>query len=208
MLIHCIRHGESTYNAEGRIQGQADVPLSELGRRQGEAAAAALAELPIEAVYSSPLRRALETARPLAEALDVQLQTDPRLMEVNAGVFQTQLRSQLTDLYPEHYAQWLSGDPDFAIPGGETRRELMRRGREVFDQIAAAGHREVAVVSHGGLLAAVLKDLLEIPARRHPFSLQNGSISRIEVNNGAMKLLSFNEVAHLADVGTDGRGDL
>ncbi|KKK94352.1 hypothetical protein LCGC14_2683730, partial [marine sediment metagenome] len=68
MLLYCIRHGESTYNAEGRIQGQSDVPLSELGRRQGEAVAAALRAEPVEAIYSSPLRRAMQTAEPLADA--------------------------------------------------------------------------------------------------------------------------------------------
>ena len=88
MLLYCIRHGESSYNAEGRIQGQSDVPLSELGRRQSEAVAAALAEVPIEAVYASPLRRAMQTARPVAERLNLEIQTDPRLMEVHAGEFQ------------------------------------------------------------------------------------------------------------------------
>ncbi len=208
MLLYCIRHGESSYNAEGRIQGQSDVPLSELGRRQSQAVAAALAGLPIEAIYASPLRRAMQTARPVAEQLKLEIETDPRLMEVHAGVFQDKLRVDLGQSYPSEYARWRSGDPDFAIPGGESRRDLMGRGREVFEEIGRGGHEQVAVVTHGGLFAAALKALLEIPAGKHPFLLHNGSISQLELTDGQVKLVSLNRVGHLRDVGFGGRGDL
>ena len=208
MLLYCIRHGESSYNAEGRIQGQSDVPLSEMGRRQSEAVAKALAGLPIEAVHSSPLRRAMQTAQPVALALKLEIRTDPRLMEVHAGVFQDKLRSQLDELYPDEIARWRSGDPDFTIPGGESRRDLMRRGREVFEAIGRTGHGQVVVVTHGGLLTAAMKALLEIPAERHPFLLENGSISQLELGDGVVKLLSLNRVDHLREVGFGGRGDL
>ena len=128
MLLYCIRHGESCYNAEGRIQGQSDVPLSELGLRQSEAVAAALAEEAIEAVHASPLQRAMQTAEPVAQKLGLQIQTDPKLMEVHAGAFQDKLRVDLEEQYPEEMARWRSGDPDFPLPGGETRRQLMQRG--------------------------------------------------------------------------------
>jgi len=114
MLLYCIRHGESSYNAEGRVQGQSDVPLSELGLRQSAAVAAALADQRVDALYASPLRRAMQTAQPVAEALKQEIRTDPRLMEVHAGVFQDKLRTELDDLYPEEIARWRSGDPDFA----------------------------------------------------------------------------------------------
>lgn len=208
MILHCVRHGESLYNAEGRIQGQSDVPLSELGRRQSQAVAAALAGLPIEAIYASPLRRAMQTARPVAEGLNLEIETDPRLMEVHAGVFQDKLRVDLDRSYPSEYARWRSGDPDFAIPGGESRRDLGRRGREVFEEIGRGGHQRVAVVTHGGLLAAALKALLEIPAERHPFVLQNGSITQLELTDGQVKLVALNRVDHLREVGFGGRGDL
>jgi probable phosphoglycerate mutase len=104
LLFYCVRHGESASNAAGRIQGQSDVPLSELGHRQSEAVAAALSGLPVAAVYASPLRRAMQTARPVAEELNLEIQTDPRLMEVHAGVFQEKLRSELEELYPEQFA--------------------------------------------------------------------------------------------------------
>ena len=208
MLFYCVRHGESSYNAEGRIQGQSDVPLSDLGRLQGEAVAAELAKSPIEAVFSSPLRRALQTAEPLAEALNLPIQTDLRLMEIHAGIFQDQLRSDLPKLHPREWACWQSGDPDFAIPGGETRRRLMQRGREAFESIRESGHQQVAVITHGGLLAAALKSLLEIPAERHPFVLQNGSITRLAWTQVEPKLFSFGQINHLNGIGVSGSGDL
>lgn len=208
MLLYCIRHGESTYNAEGRIQGQSDVPLSDLGRQQGEATAAALAALPIEAIFCSPLRRAVQTAQPLADALRLPLREDPRLMEVHVGNFQDRLRSELDRLHPEAMARWRSGDPDFALPGGESRRELMRRGEEVFREIRSTGLAHVAVVTHGGLLAAALKSLLEIPAHRHPFVLQNGSITRLDWNGTEVRLLSLSQFEHLRGIGLSGPGDL
>jgi probable phosphoglycerate mutase len=214
MLLYCVRHGESAYNAEGRIQGQSDVPLSGLGHRQSRAVAEALSGLPVQAIYASPLRRAMQTAQPVAERLHLEIRADPRLMEIHAGVFQEKLRSELDELYHEPYARWKSGDPDFAIPGGESRRDLMRRGREVFEEIGRADplrgcpDGQVVVITHGGLLAAALKALLEIPAQRHPFVLQNGSISQLELDDGRVRLLSLNQVDHLRDVGYGGCGDL
>jgi probable phosphoglycerate mutase len=114
----------------------------------------------------------------------------------------------LDELYPAQFARWKSGDPDFTIPGGESRRDLMRRGREVFEEIGRTAFRQVVVVTHGGLLAAALKALLEIPAPRHPFVLQNGSISQLELADGQVRLLSLNQVDHLREVGYGGCGDL
>lgn len=208
MLLYCVRHGESAYNAENRIQGQSDVPLSPLGCRQSEALAAALAGHPIEAVYSSPLRRARETAEPIARRLGLTVETDPRLMELDAGLFQGQLRTELDKLYPAELAAWLSGDMDFTIPGGESRRMLMLRGEAALRDIAARGHRQAVVVAHGGLLTVAFKALLTDPPAMHPFALQNGSISRLEIDGNSARLLSLSEVDHLIGVGLAGSGDL
>lgn len=209
MILHCIRHGESVYNAEGRIQGQSDVPLSELGRKQSEAVAAALVGLPIEALYSSPLRRAMETARLIADAVGLEIQTDPRLKEIDAGIFQDKLRSELEQLYPQALARWLSGDPDFVIPGGESRRMLARRGCQALEAIRQAGHDEAAVVGHGRALVVTLQALVDFPPGRKPAALHNGSITSLQFNrHGEAHVLSLNEVGHLRGVGAGGQGDL
>lgn len=209
VILHCVRHGESLYNAEGRVQGQSDVPLSELGRRQSEAVARALVSLPVDAIYTSPLRRAVETAEAVAAALGPEIQTDPRLMEINAGIFQDQLRVDLERLYPEAFARWLSGDPDFVIPGGESRRMLARRGRQALEAIRRAGHQQSVVVSHGRLLAVTLEDMATFPPDQQPGSLHNGSITRLRFDGqGRAQVLALNEISHLEGVGTAGQGDL
>ncbi len=196
MIFYCVRHGESDYNSEGRIQGQADVGLSDLGRRQALALADALAEHRPDAIYASPLRRALNTAEPVAKRLGMHVETDSRLMELNAGVFQEVLSNELPARFPEAWERWRSQDPDFAIPQGESRRDLMIRGRAVFEDLRARGHDQVAVISHGGLLSAVFKSLLEIPAARNPFTLYNASISILTWDEH-IKLLVVNRTDHL-----------
>ena len=208
MLLYCVRHGQTNHNAEGRIQGQADAQLSELGCRQGAAAAEALRGLPIEALYSSPLGRAMATAEPIAAALGLPIRTDPRLMELNVGVFQNQLRAKMQEQYPEIMGRWLAGDMDYAIPGGETRRELARRGEAAFRAIYAAGHRRAAVVAHGGLLSTTIRTLVADAPDLRPFSLENGSITVLEFAPGAVRLVSLNQTEHLRDVGSAGSGDL
>jgi broad specificity phosphatase PhoE len=94
------------------------------------------------------------------------------------------------------------------VPGGESRRALMQRGREVLESIAQRDCGKVIVVSHGAILAAAFKSLLEIPAQRHPFMLENASLSRLEINGPIMRLHTLNDVGHLKGVGLAGGGDL
>ncbi len=209
MYLYCVRHGQSVYNAEGRIQGQLDPPLSDLGRLQAEAVATRLGELPIEAVFSSPLDRARSTAEPLAKAIGVEIQTDDRLKEINVGVFQGMLWADVQESHPEFAEKWKAQDPDYVIPEGESRRQLMQRGAAALHHVQQAGYQHVAVVAHGAILAAAFKTLFEIPARLNPFSLHNASITKIKYD-GQFRLRVFNHVQHLvdADVAPDGAAKL
>ncbi|MGD9645894.1 MAG: histidine phosphatase family protein [Pirellulales bacterium] len=199
MLLYCIRHGESTYNSEGRIQGQADIPLSPLGRLQSEATSKALQGLPIEAVFSSPLARAAETAAAIGRSLSVPVTLVEDLKEIHAGVFQGLKWSEIEAAHPTLARGWLDQEPDFVIPGGESRRALMHRGRAALETIRRSEHRQVVVVSHGGLLSAAFKALLEIPAERNPFSLYNASINLIAWER-QIKLMAVNRIDHLREV--------
>jgi broad specificity phosphatase PhoE len=209
MLLYCVRHGESLYNAEGRVQGQSDVALSQFGRRQGEAIAAALAQRPLDAIYSSPLCRALETAEEVARRTGLPVCTDPRLKEVNAGVFQDRLREEIEREFPEELARWQSEDLDYVIPGGESRRQLIARGRAALESIARQQHRHAAVIAHGRLLIVALKDLLGLGPEPPPRSLQNGSITTLRFGaRGQFEVLAWDRVEHLDGVGLGGSGDL
>ncbi len=208
MLMFCIRHGESTYNAQGRVQGHLNIPLSDLGRGQAAALAKVCRDWGAEAIFCSPLRRTRETAEPVAAALALPIREEPRLIEIKVGIFQGHSRDELDRICPEEYARWRSGDPDYVVPGGESRRALMQRGREVLESIAQHDYCKVIVVSHGAILAAAFKSLLEIPAQRHPFMLENASLSRLEIDGSIVRLHTLNEVGHLKGVGLAGGGDL
>jgi 2,3-bisphosphoglycerate-dependent phosphoglycerate mutase len=127
-------------------------------------------------------------------------------MEINAGIFQGHCWHEIDEQFPAEAARWRSQDPDYRIPGGESRVDLMERSRAAFESIRRSDYRSAIVVAHGGSLSAAFKALLEIPARHNPFTLGNGSISQI-VWEGDFKLLSLNETAHLHGL-TSGDGEL
>ncbi len=207
MILFLVRHGESQYNATGRIQGQLDVPLSEIGRRQAAAVAERLATEPLDALYASPLSRALETAQAIATRHDLKIETDDRLKEIHAGDFQGLTREEMTAKYPDEERRWTAREADFRIGGGETRRELQDRGKAVLEAIRQSGRQHVAVVAHGGLLTAALKSLLDIPIHRGPFHFYNAAITRIIWNHEVI-IDALNEADHLRELGKGRFGDL
>jgi broad specificity phosphatase PhoE len=214
MLQYLIRHGESISNVEERVQGQADVELSPLGRRQA-AAVAAWSRAMLDAasapdatweIWSSPLKRARHTAETIAASLGLPVHIDEELCELHAGVFQGHLWADLESQFPEAVARWRSGDVEYRIPGGESRAELAARGHRVLD---ALGRRDVAgmiVVAHGGVLTAALGSMLGrdhpllAAAAQRPFTklpaLANASLTLLEWPGP--RLVSFNETGHLA----------
>jgi broad specificity phosphatase PhoE len=206
MKLYCVRHGETHYNSGGRIQGQLDSQLTPLGLRQCQAVADALGALDVDAVIASPLSRALQSAQMIAARLKLEVRSEPRLMEIHAGMFQGYTWEEIDRQFPDESVRWRSQDADYRIPGGESRRDLTTRAREAFCAIREAGYRQAIVVAHGGSLSAAFKALLDIPAGRNPFSLGNGSISTV-VWEKDFRLLSLNETGHLREA-TSGGGDL
>ena len=170
MRLELIRHGESEFNASGRIQGQLNTPLSMLGQRQALALASAYRGEAIDAVIASPLDRAQQTAAPIAAALARPIRSDDRLMELNAGIFQGLVWDEIALRFADAATRWKSHDPDYAIPEGESRRDLMRRAEAVLHDIRGWGLERVVIVAHGGWMAAALKVLLKIDPNQNPFS--------------------------------------
>ena len=215
MLQYLVRHGESVSNLEGRVQGQADVELSDLGRVQARqvalwsrrlAASSSGGPLTIGEVWSSPLRRARETAAEIAAALGLPVMIEEGLCELHAGIFQGHLWADLEAEFPDEVARWRSGDVHYAIPGGESRAQLAARGRTALELLAARETPGMIVVAHGGVLTAALGSMLgrEHPllaaAAERPFTklpaLANCSITELEWPGP--RLVAFNETGHLA----------
>lgn len=148
-----LRHGQSTWNAEGRWQGQADPPLSAEGERQARAAAEALRDIPFRRAVSSDLRRAVQTAEILADALDLTVQVDLDLREIDVGDWSGLTRPEIEAGWPGELARWSAGESE-SPPGGESRSALVARAGRAMVRVAAAvdSGQQVLVVAHGALI--------------------------------------------------------
>ena len=144
-----IRHGETDWNVEGRYQGQADPPLNARGLEQARKLARALQDVGIDVIYSSPLRRAWQTASVIARALGVPLYAEPRLMEIHQGDWEGRLRAEIASRYPDLFRRWLTEPWEVTPPGGEHLRDVQRRVYAAVDDILAR-HRgqTIALVTH------------------------------------------------------------
>jgi probable phosphoglycerate mutase len=214
MLQYLVRHGESVSNLEGRVQGQEDVELSDRGRAQARqmadwsrrlSASRSGSGVTISEVWSSPLRRARETADEIAAALGLPVMVEEGLCELHAGIFQGHLWADLEERFPDEVAQWRSGDVHYVIPGGESRAQLAARGRATLEMLAGRDVPGMIVVAHGGVLTAALGSMLgrEHPllavAAERPFTklpaLANCSVTQLEWPGP--RLVAFNETGHL-----------
>jgi len=196
-----IRHGETQWNAQARIQGHRDIALSERGVRQAHRLARFLAAQAIDAVYASDLVRASQTAQPLADALGLAMRLDARLRERGFGLFEGSTYEEAQANWPTEYAVWRRRDPAHALPGGESYLAARARVLQCLDEIAR-GHagETVAVVTHGGVLDIVYRTAYGIPwetPRSH--LLPNASINRVFARppGPALTVHSWAEHQHL-----------
>lgn len=155
------RHGQTEYNATGRLQGQVDIELNALGRAQAAVAAEVLAHVRPTAIVSSDLSRALATAQELGARTGVEVITDRRLRERSFGAWEGLTHAEMADGWPEPFAAWTDGGQPEGI-GAETRHEVGRRVAEVVTGMAEEhGERDVVVVvAHGAAISAGLTTLL------------------------------------------------
>jgi glucosyl-3-phosphoglycerate phosphatase len=171
--IVLLRHGQTDYNAEGRMQGHLDSRLTELGRTQAAEAAPVVATLGADLLVSSDLSRAVDTAEAVGAASGLPVKLDPRLRETHLGEWQGLTVDEVEEDYPGAIATWRS-DPTWAPPGGESRVEVVARARPVVDEIDAEyagtdGASETALlVAHGGLIAGLVTGLMELPTAVWP----------------------------------------
>jgi 2,3-bisphosphoglycerate-dependent phosphoglycerate mutase len=205
--IILIRHGETAWNRERRMQGQTDTPLSDLGRAQAEAAARRLAQQPFAALYSSDLSRAWETAAAIARASGREIRGDPDLRERTFGVFEGLTYDEMSRRYPEEHARFSAREPDYAVPGGESPRGFYERSLACVERIAAAHQGErVVVVTHGMVLDTLYRVARDMPlTARRDAPLLNASLNIFErLFDGASagwREIAWGDVAHLAEVG-------
>jgi probable phosphoglycerate mutase len=195
-----IRHGETEWNREGRIQGyHADSVLTANGEAQARRLAERLADERVQSLHSSDAGRARQTAAPIAAAVGLVVLYDAALRERNYGAFEGRTYGEIEREFPDAFRKFRSRDPRYAPPDGESALQFRDRIVAVVERIAAGaqgGH--AAVVTHGGVLGVVYRYVTGMPLEaRRDYPLHNASVNRILSSGGRWSLEAWGDVAHL-----------
>jgi probable phosphoglycerate mutase len=207
--IIALRHGETTWNVDTRIQGQTDIPLNDTGRWQARRLARALAGEGISAVYTSDLLRARETAEALARALGVNLLADAGLRERAFGEFEGMTYDEIARRWPEASARWRERDPAFGPAGGETLSGFYARCVEAARRVAGRHPGQtIALVAHGGVLDCLYRAATRLDLRvPRTWHIGNASINRLLHSEEGFHLVGWADTQHLDDVSRDESAD-
>lgn len=203
--IIAIRHGETAWNVDTRIQGQLDIPLSECGHQQAARLGRALRGEPVTAVYASDLSRAWETAQYIARACAVPVTKETALRERSFGEFEGKTFVEIEHQLPEQSLRWRRRDPEFSPSGGESLLALRSRVVEAAQRLAARHPGElIAMVGHGGVMDVLYRAAtrLDIQAPR-TWALGNAAINRLLWTPEGFTLVGWADTQHLDDAALD-----
>lgn len=197
--IIIVRHGQTEWNRESRVQGYRDSALTEEGIAQAQALAARLASESFAALLSSDLGRAAHTARIIAEHTGHRVRVEPSLRERNYGILEGLTREEFRVQYPDAALRYDSRDPDYAIPGGESQREFVARVVAAFNALADEFYgQRIVVVSHGGALAAFHRHIAALPLDApRTLPLPNAGYNLFVRSRGQWSMQRWGDTAHL-----------
>lgn len=199
--IIAIRHGETAWNVDTRIQGHLDVPLNDRGLWQASQVGRALAGEPLAAVYCSDLSRAHQTATPIARHTGAPLVVDAALRERSFGSFEGRTFSEIETALPEEARRWRQRDPHFIPEGGESLSQLQARVVGIASALAARHPGQlIALVSHGGVMDVLYRAAtrLDLQAAR-TWALGNAAINRLLWSPQGFSLVGWADTSHLQE---------
>lgn len=198
--LYLVRHGNTLWNTQKRYQGWTDIDLSEEGRVQAELVGERFKEIEVDRVISSPLKRAVDTAEPIARARGLEVELDEHFKEINFGEWEGMNAKELISKYGDGYMNFFRDPFKYPCPGEGTFADVSVRVSEGIDNIFDKNKGgQVAIVSHGGVLRLLIIYLLKLPGEFYSKSwLDNTSISIIDIyENGNIILLGLNDKSHL-----------
>lgn len=202
--IIAIRHGETAWNVDARIQGHLDIPLNDTGLWQAERAGAALADERLDAIYSSDLQRALSTAQAVGQTTGCPVLPDAGLRERCFGSFEGRTFKEVEAEQPEQALRWRKRDPDF-VPdgGGESLAMLRSRIQHTVDRLASQHMGgQIALVAHGGVMDMLYRLATRQDLQAHrTWELHNAAINRLLWTPEGLTLVGWGDVAHLQGQG-------
>ena len=192
------RHGETDWNTSEVFRGRLDMSLNETGLAQAEALGHHLADFDIEAVYASPLKRALDTARAVASHHHLEVNIVQDLIDFNYGVWQGLSHREVREKYEDLYQRWLTAPHTVTVPDGESLDEVTLRARQVVDNIVAGSEGTVALVSHRVVNKVLICSLLELD-NSHFWNIRQdvAGMTVFEYENGQFTLTRHNDTSHL-----------
>ena len=200
-VIYLIRHGETMWNREKRLQGHIDIGLNEVGLQQADRLAKSLVDKKISAIISSDLSRAIDTAKPIALHHQLELSLDPALRERHYGVMQGLSYQEILHHHPQHHQAWKKRDIHFQPENGESLAQFNDRVvTAILSWVKKYAGQEIAIVAHGGVL-----DCLNRAARKVAldaaidFEILNASLNTLTYQNGQLALVHWGDVNHLTD---------
>lgn len=197
-----VRHGETAWNAEHRVQGQLDIPLNAIGQAQAVAASKVLSREKFDVIYASDLSRARQTAQPVADFLSREILLEKDLRERHYGIFERLTYAEVKVRYPEDYARFEAREPDYAFRTGESLTAFSTRCIAVLSRIVQRHEgQSIAVFTHGGVLDKLYRHItgMSLSAERN-FRIPNAGLNRIEVTPAGWRILSWADTAHLQEV--------
>ena len=198
--IILVRHGETTWNVEGRYQGQEDTPLSERGLEQGRLLSEGLRNIPIDRAISSPLQRSFRTCQFCADLHGLTVSSDERLLEINHGSWEGRLAAEIAAEYPQDFERWHSEPHLVQMPdGGENLEDVRRRVRAAFDDYVRQYPNEtVLVAAHDAVNKAIICDLMGI-GMEHFWQIKqdNTCINVLECNDGVWRTVLILSLIHI-----------
>ncbi len=203
--VLAVRHGETAWNRETRIQGQLDIPLSPLGAAQASRLAQALDGQGVEVIYASDLARARQTAEAVAQQLGLALQLEPGLRERGFGLFEGLTWAEIETRWPAESERWRRRDPEFAAQGGESLQDFYARAVAAVEALASRHPGQtVLIVAHGGVLDCLYRAAARqsLQAAR-TWTLGNASINRLLYSQSGLTLVGWNDDNHLAGLSLD-----
>lgn len=201
--LYLIRHGQSAGNAEGRFGGHGPTPLSDLGRRQAEATAEALAKEGVNAIFSSDLDRAVQTAEPLSKLLNVPILTTKAFRERHVGVLEGLTFDESKANHPKDYYALVNRNVHHVITEGESYRHLLRRATtELWEILRSYQGQRIAIFSHTGAICFLtlhLMGAIHRSTKQTPWIVtSNCGINRFEVRGrNNVRVLALNDTRHL-----------
>ncbi len=199
--LFVIRHGETAWNLETRIQGHIDIPLNDKGRWQAERLALALQNEGIEAIYSSDLLRAQHTAQAIAQATGLPLTLDTALRERHFGRLEGKTQEEVAALWPEEALRWRQRDPAYGPEGGETLQDFYERCVGAITRLASQHPGQaIALVAHGGVLDCFYRAANRVPVEvPRSWKVTNASINRLLYSPEGFSMVAWADDAHLDD---------